>query len=252
MVDLNSSTTGFVWKENATDMLLSKLDRNNNNTVDIEELVDYVFPRKDAMGGVAGATEYELVLEAFRRHDTNRNGTLDKAEFNHLMCAIKPGWSESMTDKVFNAVDTDRSGEVESDEIVAWLFGVPSDRKRAGQQMRRNSRIARRRGEEPPEMAAEPLVIFDFVCGKGQAEITVDRIARQWPDKLNGLVAVRKRVEGSSNSISSVSARDGKVVFWDAAAMMAFRDNPFISKESTDNWSKEMIARHIPRLISGT
>jgi len=250
MVDLNrASRSGFNWTQNNTELLLNQLDRNQNDGVDMDELIAYVFPRGDAMGGTAGASNYEIVLEQFRKHDTNRNGTLDKPEFTRLMEKLKPGWRREDTERVFDAVDKDRSGEVESDELVAWLFGVPADRRRAGRQARR----ADRRGQEPAANAA-PLVVVDFVCGEGgQSQRIIERITRKWEEKLGNQVMIRTKVEGPpKGAITKVTARGGAVVFWDSASMMAYRENPFLDQKSADDWSKDMIARHIPRLISGT
>lgn len=246
MVDLNEQTSGYRWKESNTDLLLAQLDKDKNGGIDMNELINHIFPRADAMGGVAGASEYEMVLEAFRRHDTNRNGTLDVREFHRLMTQIRPGWTQANTDRVFGAVDKDRSGEVESDELIAWLFGVPADRKNAA----RKGRNAMRRGRDPPPNAG-PLVVIEFTCGAGNAEINVDRIGQTLLKKLEG-VSYKKTVQGSSNTISKVTARDGAIVFWDAATMMAYRDNPFMDMKTTEAWLKDMVNRQIPRLLSGT
>jgi len=248
MTDLNSGK----WSDMRTDQLLGQLDRNSDGAVNINELLEYIFPRKDAMGGAAGNSQYEEVIEAFRRHDTNKNGTLDKREFTQLMIALKRGqgkaWDARQTEQVFRVVDKDGSGEVESDELIAWMFGVPSDRKRAAA-----AQDQRRSGRKHDSADAEgPLVVFEFECGRGAPEIAVDGITERWRRHLKGQVEVKKIVSASSKSITKVSARNGKIVFWDAAVMMAYRDNPFISPQSTNEWCKDMYARHIPRLLNGT
>jgi len=236
MTDLNKGD----WTQAKTDMLMQKIDRDNSGSADIQELMSYVFPRSDAMGGTAGASDYEQVLSAFRRFDTNRNGTLSKSEFTELMGQMKPGWTRKNTDDVFAAVDKDRSGEVESDELVAWLFGVPPERQKAAKKARRGG-----------DRSSGALVAIEFVYGD-RADVLVERIKNKLEQQMRGKIEVRKKVQGSSNTVSKVSARNGAVVFWDSAAMMAYRENPFASPHTADQWCAEMIDRHLPRLISGT
>jgi Ca2+-binding EF-hand superfamily protein len=254
MSDLNKGR-GFEWREANSDLLLQSIDKDQNGCVDMEELTAYIFPRTDAMGGTAGASDYEVVLENFRRSDANRSGTLDKAEFTRLMQRLKPGWTAAETERVFSMVDKDNSGEIESDELVAWLFGVPADRRRAAKDQRKAARRADA-GRLPPISGATPsetLLVIEFVCG-GSAETLVNQIKQRWERKMGGQLSVVVKVEGrsSGHTISKVSARNGAVVFWESATMMAYRENPFLNIKTTEEWSKDMLARHIPRLLSGT
>jgi len=240
MTELNKGS----WSQGKTESLLGKLDKDHDGAVNVEEMIEYVFPRSDAMGGTAGQSQYETVLAQFRRFDTNRNGTLSKPEFTQLMGQLRPGWQTKNTDEVFGALDKDRSGEVDSQELVAWLFGVPSDRQKAAKKMEN----AAKRGSKAN---AGPLVVIEFVYGE-RAGTMVDRIKSQLEGKMTGAVKIQKKVQGDSQTINRVSARDGQVVFWDAASMIAFRDSPFADQRAADEWTRDMLARHIPRLIAGT
>jgi len=231
--------------------LCKKLDTDRSGGVSVDELVAYIFPRQDAMGGTAGQSEYEQVVEAFRRHDVDRNGTLDIREFHRLMCSMRSGWDQAKTDQVFNAIDKDHNGYVESDELIAWMFGVPSDRRRARREAEKAKRRADRAGVDHTPHHEVALVMFDFWCGEGQAEFMVDQIDHKWKAKLGGQVGITKHVSGRG-AITKVTARNGAVVFWDSATMLAYRENPFLTPDSTNHWCQDMIRRHIPRLISGT
>jgi len=251
MVDTNAATAG-AWTEGDTDVLLKELDKSRDNKVDIDELVAHIFKRQDAMGGTSGSSEYEIVLEAFRRYDSNRNGTLCKQEFHRLMGSLKPGWTEEHTKKVFSVVDKDNSGEVDSSELVAWLFGIPAERSQAARKAERTREAEKSFGKfEKKSKEAGPMVVVEIVTGSSGIT-AVDNLAARWKRKLGASVEVAKVVSASAGGISRVSARNGNVVFWDMATMMAHRENPFHSERSAREWERDMESRHIPRLLAGT
>jgi Ca2+-binding EF-hand superfamily protein len=239
MTDLNKPKC-IPWTDGMNDQLMQRLDRRQDGGVSIDEFIQYIFQRTDAMGGDAGSSGYELVLEAFRRHDANRNGKLEKDEFNNLMMGLHPGqWDYSRTEQVFRLVDKDHNGAIESEELVSWIFGVPRDREKAAARARRN------------DTGGVGLVAFEFTCGSG-AEHTVDKMAARWAHKFGEKVVVQKNVMGSSSTIQRVAAREGRVVFWDAPTMMAYRENPFANHTALVAWCEDMTKRHIPRLLAGT
>lgn len=247
MKDLNEGK----WQEAQTSQLMARIDRDQNGTVDIDELLHYVFPVQDAMGGDAGASDYEKIMAAFRRFDGNRNGTLCKPEFTRVMQKVKPGWEPAMTEKVFAAVDTDKSGEVASDELVAWLFGVPPDRQKAAQKAARAEKKAIKAGADPSKVNVGPLVVVEMIAGS-KAETEALRLQDKIAKKMGNKVRVDLKIQGTIQTITKVSARDGQVIFWDSATMMAFRDNPFTNMQVADQWVRDLCSRDLPRLLAGT
>lgn len=247
MKDLNEGK----WQEAQSSQLMTRIDRDQNGTVDIDELLHYVFPVNDAMGGEAGASDYEKIMTAFRRFDGNRNGTLCKPEFTRVMQKVKPGWEPAMTEKVFAAVDTDKSGEVASDELVAWLFGVPPDRQKAAKKAARAEKKAIKAGADPSTVNVGPLVVVEMIAGS-KAETEALRLQDKIAKKMGNKVRVDLKIQGTIQTITKVSARDGQVVFWDSATMMAFRDNPFTNMQVADQWVRDLCSRDLPRLLAGT
>ena len=80
------------------------------------------------MGSAGGKAD---PAEIFRRYDKNANGMLDLGEFT---TAVRKGGKISpsvMTAaelrQLFNAVDTDGSGDVSIDELIAFVWGSGSD-----------------------------------------------------------------------------------------------------------------------------
>lgn len=234
MSDLNPGR----WTEAESDRLLLQLDKNRNGNIDINEFIAFIFDGKDSASSCPqGMSDYERVLQQFRQFDTNRNGTLDKAEFTRLMSALQPGrWTAQSTEQVFRQVDLNNSGEVDMDELVAFLFGVPKE-------LQKNANSKKHHGA---------LVIIEFICGPGQPDIYVQQIANRWKKDFGDEVAVTRVLKKDLKGISRVSARGGEVVFWDEATMLPYRDNPFLTVAGFKAWLDDMSKRHVPRLIEGT
>eukprot|EP00449_Zooxanthella_nutricula_P018248 CAMPEP_0198538894 /NCGR_PEP_ID=MMETSP1462-20131121/48117_1 /TAXON_ID=1333877 /ORGANISM="Brandtodinium nutriculum, Strain RCC3387" /LENGTH=288 /DNA_ID=CAMNT_0044268929 /DNA_START=75 /DNA_END=941 /DNA_ORIENTATION=- len=226
------------WTEVDTERLFHQVDKDGSGFIDVKEFVDYAFnsaPTTVASAQGAGKSNYEKVIEDFRHYDVNHNGTLDKREFTALMSNLRPGsWSMDKTETIFDQLDLDKSGELDMDELVAFLFVVPKQRI----------------PQKGP--GTEPLVVVDFECGKGMAEACVQQIANKWHKLFGPEVVVKKYVKTDITGIDKVSARKGKVVFWDAVAMLPYRENPFRNKNSLKVWLDDMCRRHIPRLLDST
>lgn len=231
MCDLNRGE----WSEAESDRLFLRLDRNHNGSVDINEFLNYIFAT-DQMTAGAGKSQYELVLDQFRQVDTNRNGTLDAGEFTRLMVALTKGnWDRARTEAVFSRIDADHSGEVDLDELLSFLFEQPSK--------------SRTPDAFVPSKGA-PIVILDITCAPGPDEYHLQEMANEWNTTFGSDVAVRKFVDEKSTGISKVTTRDGAVVIWDHATMVAYRDNPFLSDRTRTAWVKEMAKKQIPQLLA--
>lgn len=235
MKDLNHGN----WTEADSDKLFQKVDWNKNGSLDVDEFVNYIFGKEEKEWG--GHTDYEKVIAQFRKFDTNRNGSLDEHEFTRLMSTLNPGsWTPAMTQQVFARVDRDRSGEVDLNELVAYLFGVNKDRVKAA------------RRQSLGKSGDNPLVVIDMTCGKGGPEQAVQQISNVWAKEFGKDVVVRKHLDPNTDTITRVSARDDEVVFWDASTMVCHRENPFLTFASMKAWVTDMKKRHIPRLIEGS
>lgn len=99
----------------------------------------------------------------------------------------------------------------------------------------------------PGEDAA--LVTVEFLVGPGGPENMTKQIAGVWQSKFGHAVLVKKRVDRNLKGIVKVSARDGAVVFWDDAKMVAYRENPFLSLGTMRAWVDDMTNRHLPKLL---
>jgi len=248
--DLMSFLNNGRWTEDKTNRLLLHIDTDGNGSLSVEELVGYIFPRSSAMGGTTGLSDYEKVVEHFRSFDSDRNGVLDKAEFTRLMHTLRQGaWTSRHTDYVFENVDKDKSGMVDSAELVAFIFGVPHERRQTASAQ---SVPGRRRTAEQRQAAAGALVVIDMVVGPRQGEQWARKMASSWQRKFGDKVEYRVTVDKHVDGVMRVTARDGQVVFYDKPSMMMYRDNPFETLKSAEAWIEDVGRRHIPRLISGT
>mmetsp|Transcript_8263 Transcript_8263/g.14812 ORF Transcript_8263/g.14812 Transcript_8263/m.14812 type:complete len:358 (-) Transcript_8263:180-1253(-) len=246
MVTLNPHS----WTDKKTKILMKAIDNNNNGAIDMTEFLDYIFPKigvesytatRNATGGLQGLSEYEMVMEQFRGHDANGNGTMDKEEFNRLMMSLRPGgWNPHDTERVFNAVDKDRSGEVDCSELVAYLFKIPAEQLKAAKMKHRGNAVK-----------AGALLNIEIVTG--DSHITVAKqLERGWERRFGSEVDVRIIVRPDTKGIVSVSARNGAVVFWDRATMAPYRDDPFATPHDMHAWFDDMTRFHIPNLIQAT
>lgn len=233
MTTLNQHT----WEKKDTQQLFAQLDRDRKGHIDIEEFIAFIFTRKTATGGSEGMSVYEQVMEIFRAKDTNRNGTMDPMEFTSLMIKLCNGrWNEQCTQEIWHELDIDRSGEVDSAELVAYLFDVPMPHKDPKKRRHSHSRMVR------------PLVL-EIACGRGQSATKAAMMRAAWLQKFGHSLAIDiVTVEGASH-ISKVGTSNGKVVLWDRATMIGFREDPFKDLETMRTWIDTVAARDIPRLL---
>lgn len=69
-----------------------------------------------------GANTAAVVKEQFRHVDKNGDGTLSPEEFKVLFKTLDKRWSDTKLNKLFDKADTDRSGSIDVDEFLNWVF----------------------------------------------------------------------------------------------------------------------------------
>lgn len=245
MHGLMSTLNPKTWTEKHTDKMFSQIDKDHNGAIDIREFIAYLFPDQ---GG--GATDYEKIMALFRKNDANLNGRLDKREFNSLMKVLYPQQPGNSFEALFNAADKDKSGEIDSNELIAYIFGVPTDRaKDARAAQRRDAR--EERGAAPTSKVIGASVVIEMIYGPNM-EATVSGMANLWEKTHGKSIGVKLVCDSRFTHLHSVSARDGKVQFWDRAGMIAFREDPFKTEKTTRRFAEDMNQRDIPRLLAGS
>lgn len=58
--------------------------------------------------------------EAFDQFDQDKNGTIDRTEFEELIDSLDPGMTDEEKDVGFQAVDTNGNGRIEFSEFFSW------------------------------------------------------------------------------------------------------------------------------------
>merc|ERR1712217_9953 len=67
------------------------------------------------------------VMAAFKRFDTNGDGTIDREEFASLLQRLdRTMFTDASIDKVMSVVDTNSDGRIQFDEFVSWVGSVGS------------------------------------------------------------------------------------------------------------------------------
>lgn len=217
------------WTEMHTHNLFRSVDRDADGELTIEEFLGFVFSSDVGTTGSAAETPYEAILRAFSQADSNRNGVLDKREFHRLMMKLRPNqWTAQCTNEVFDQVDSDRSGEVDTSELIQHIFGANND---GGGQSRK--------------------LIIQFVYGSGSNEARIiDIVEARWKARYKNKIKVRRKMDPDLPGILNVTATSPQhVEFWNKASMVAYRENPFATEQSIYAWADEMMTRHFPVLI---
>lgn len=100
------------------------LDKDGSGIVSFEEFFQW-FSSGEGMSNVSDESRYHYVKKAvdlFKRFDTNKNGTIDRDELQHLMRSI--GFTQSL-DSAFEQLDKDKNGKISFPEFIVWLNWLP-------------------------------------------------------------------------------------------------------------------------------
>ena len=79
----------------------------------------------------------EVLLEAFMKYDTDKNGTLDKYELKTFLQDFHETISDEDMDELFNKFDTDNSGTISFDEFIGacYVFITEFNKKSAAEKL---------------------------------------------------------------------------------------------------------------------
>jgi Ca2+-binding EF-hand superfamily protein len=110
------------------DKLFSCLDKDDSGEIDLEEFMAWCFSLHSTF---SGGVRYRLgdmdpvhVHDYFNRVDTSGNGLLDPGEFYAFIKKFSPesNMTRGETNRLFGAIDTDRSGEIDAKEFMSWVY----------------------------------------------------------------------------------------------------------------------------------
>jgi Ca2+-binding EF-hand superfamily protein len=229
------------WSDDMTAEVLRAFDADGGGDIDITEFVSFLLPRKTAMAGTgAGLSDYDMLVEQFRIHDSDMNGTLDKHEFHHLMMTLRNGnWSPQSTEAVFDSVDKNHSGTLDVGELIAWTLDV-----------HRPSKAQRRASISESQRGGKVKVIIEAITSR-RGEKHADFLEKRWSKAFGGAVVVKKVVDPEDQGaiVKRVAILDTDVVFWDRTMMMAYREDPFASEPTRRHFAEELERGFIPQLI---
>lgn len=67
-------------------------------------------------------TDDELaeIREIFNHYDEDKNGTIERPEFAHLLKALDANMTEEEVSAGLDALDDNHNGKIDFDEFVAW------------------------------------------------------------------------------------------------------------------------------------
>lgn len=264
----------------ACEQMFICVDADNSGFIDCEEFLSWIFqmyaPYSGGLRDRLGDMDPGQVTEYFKRIDTNGNGQLDKSEFCAFVKKFLPDanlTAREMGD-VFNVIDKDGSGEIDADEFIRWVYpGLAGNeyqsfgrrpRGPAGTFPRKDS--SKHRGarsisptknrsvglpaaDRREEFMSDHKVVLEFTIGP-DFKTTMLQIEKAFSKKLAGPVATKIIVDQTRTGCQRFVLRVGRgVMLWDKPTMMAYRDNPFETFESSRQFVMETIQDRMPALL---
>ena len=67
--------------------------------------------------------EVQEIKKAFDSYDSDKSGTIEMNELNHLAIDLGQEFDDEELAEAFQALDSDGSGKIEFDEFLRWWIG---------------------------------------------------------------------------------------------------------------------------------
>jgi Ca2+-binding EF-hand superfamily protein len=252
-----------------SDQIFACVDEDRSGEIDCEEFLGWIFqmyaPYSGGLRERLGDMNPSQVIDYFKRIDTNGNGELDKGEFWTFIVRFCPEARLTPKDAsdLFDVIDKDGSGEIDAQEFLRWVYPGLAE---GDDGLRRGSRPMSKEGPpglrnsksakalpplgrpETPEKQQQPVVL-EFTIGP-DFRSTMLEIEKAFSKKLADAVSTKIVIDKRSKGCSRFVLRVGRgVVLWDKPSMMAYRDNPFESFDSSRKFVMETIKERMPTLL---
>eukprot|EP00441_Pelagodinium_beii_P035588 CAMPEP_0197643356 /NCGR_PEP_ID=MMETSP1338-20131121/16704_1 /TAXON_ID=43686 ORGANISM="Pelagodinium beii, Strain RCC1491" /NCGR_SAMPLE_ID=MMETSP1338 /ASSEMBLY_ACC=CAM_ASM_000754 /LENGTH=237 /DNA_ID=CAMNT_0043216601 /DNA_START=90 /DNA_END=800 /DNA_ORIENTATION=+ len=197
----------------------------------------------------------ERALVYYRMIDKDGNGELDKDEFYQFILKFSPegDFSREATDHLFDFIDADKSGAIDINEFLEWVFPErkmqrlalmpePEDGKKMSKKEEKKAALF----EMPPNQP----VVLEFTTGPGfeMTLYSVEKILRRKFDEK--AVKFRYRLKMDIQGCEKLVVCVGRgIVLWDRNYMLPFMANPFENMTSSRHWVEGILLDCLPDLI---
>lgn len=115
--------------------------------------------------------EKQLIKEQFKRLDINNDGTISKDELRPLLKALDPKINEKDITIIFEQADADKSGSIDYEEFVVWVFGGKASalsNTRRGSTETKVVESAMKEIKEPPKTRRASVIDGDEYADRDQ------------------------------------------------------------------------------------
>jgi len=259
-----------------SDQIFACVDVDRSGEIDCEEFLSWIFqmyaPYSGGLRERLGDMNPSQVVDYFRRIDTNGNGELDKSEFWTFIVKFCPEahLTAREASDLFDVIDKDGSGEIDASEFVKWVYpGLVDGEDGVRRERNKNTRMpkidSKERSGSPGRgmpvsgssavldrrnaaLGQQPVVL-EFTIGPDFKSIMMEiqkAFAKRLADSVSTKIIIDQQCKGCSRFVLRVGRG---VVLWDKPSMMAHRDNPFETFETSRNFVMETIKERMPTLL---
>lgn len=264
------------------------IDIDESGTMERDEFMGWVFQTHNnylsTVRKKLETMEPLKVRELFRKIDVNLNGKIDKDEFWIFVDKFSPGeMTRQASDELHAFIDADLSGEIDLDEFLNWVHPGRELRILMGERdvdrhiYDETHNVGKKRSMLPTGLSAlgsqanneDAFINPDkpvMETQPGKPAVLEFTVGREFLGSVNAVKKALRNVFGPSqlrfeisydptsmDSCTKVEAKVGRgIILWERDRMLPFKDDPFATVKSAENWIKDVLSECLPDVVAAS